>query len=151
EIWCFLNLTGDDHPLHLHLVNFEVIDRQAVEIYPPDAQYEKKFPTIFRDWLKDPSPTKPALPPGLRFEEGSAPVPADAYEKEPKDPVRVPSFTVTRIKTKFRLHAGLYMYHCHILEHEDMEMMRPLLVRPAGMPDMDHDGHDHPTHHDHAD
>jgi spore coat protein A len=150
EVWSFLNLTGDDHPLHLHLVNFEVIDRQEFEVESTDPKYLEKFDETFRAWLNDASPTKPVLPPGLRFKEGSGPVPADAYEKEPKDTVRVPSSTVTRIKTKFRIHTGLYMYHCHILEHEDMEMMRPLLVQPKGMPDMTHGSHLHMNDHTHA-
>jgi spore coat protein A len=57
---------------------------------------------------------------------------------------------VTRIKTKFRIHTGLYMYHCHILEHEDMEMMRPLLVQPSRMPEMAHGGHAHTNEHTHT-
>lgn len=132
EIWEFLNVTGDDHPMHLHLVNFEIIDRQRIDatmISDPE-----QFDAIFRKWLADTSPNKPRLPPGIVFAQGSSPVPAEAYEKGPKDTVRVPASTLTRIKVKFRLHVGLYMYHCHILDHEDMEMMRPLLVIPPGMP-----------------
>jgi spore coat protein A len=140
EIWEFLNVTGDDHPMHLHLVNFEVIDRQQIKVNPADLPDLEQFDVRFRSWLADPSPTKPQLPPGIEFVAGSTPVPADAYEKEPKDTVRAPSFMLTRIKVKFRLHLGLYMYHCHILEHEDMEMMRPLLIEPMGMPKMGHGG-----------
>lgn len=144
EIWEFLNFTGDAHPLHVHLVNFEVIDRQPIEIVSTDPDYVNKFHDIFTAWRKDPSPTKPPLPPGMRFVPDVSAIPADKYEREPKDTVRVPTSTLTRIKTKFKFHTGLYMYHCHILEHEDMEMMRPMLVVPAGMPDMTHDhGHDH--------
>jgi FtsP/CotA-like multicopper oxidase with cupredoxin domain len=142
EIWEFLNTTRDDHPMHLHLVNFEVVDRQAIQVNTAVLPNLNDFDGVFRTWLADPSPGKPRLPPGIEFVPGSVPVPADAYEKEPKDTVRVPKLTLTRMKVKFRLHTGLYMYHCHILEHEDMEMMRPLLVVPAGMPDMAHiDGH----------
>jgi spore coat protein A len=149
EIWSFLNLTGDDHPMHLHLVNFEVIDRRTVKVTSTDPKYVETFDKTFRDWLKDPAPDKPPLPPGLDY-NGPA-VPADGYEQEPKDTVRATSYMVTRIKTKFRLQTGLYMYHCHILEHEDMEMMRPLLVQPKGMPDMVHGGgHEHGGEHDHS-
>src|SRR5262249_27684856 len=114
EVWSFLNITGDDHPLHLHLVNFEVVDRQAIEVVSTDPHYIDNFDETFRAWLNDTSPTKPVLPPGLRFPEGSAPVPANAYEKEPKDTVRVPSFTVTRIKTNF--HTALAVAALHHIE-----------------------------------
>lgn len=140
EIWEFLNVTGDDHPMHLHLVNFEIIDRQAITTDPVALPDLDKFDANFRGWLNDPSPMKPRLPPGILFAPGSTAIPADAYEKEPKDTVRVPTFTLTRIKVKFRIHTGLYMFHCHILDHEDMEMMRPLLVVPKGMPEMSHRG-----------
>lgn len=135
EIWEFLNITGDTHPMHLHLVNFEVIDRQKVTV---DPAVLATFHESFHAWLADTSPGKPRLPPGVEFAQGSSPLPADAYEKEPKDTVRVPPGSLTRIKVRFRLHTGLYMYHCHILEHEDMEMMRPLLVVPQGTPKMLH-------------
>jgi spore coat protein A, manganese oxidase len=136
EIWEFLNVTGDDHPMHLHLVNFEIIDRQRIKTDLAVLPDLEKFDAIFRTWLADTSPSRPRLPPGILFAPGSSPVPAEAYEKGPKDTVRVSTNTLTRIKVKFRLHVGLYMYHCHILDHEDMEMMRPLLVVPPGMPAM---------------
>lgn len=141
EIWEFLNVTADDHPMHLHLVNFEIIDRQRIKTDPAVLPDLEQFDAIFRAWLDDMSPTKPRLPRGILFAPGSSPVPAEAYEKGPKDTVRVPTNTLTRIKVKFRLHVGLYMYHCHILDHEDMEMMRPLLVVPPGMPVMGHGRH----------
>jgi len=141
EIWEFLNVTVDDHPMHLHLVNFEIIDRQQIKTDPAVLSDLEKFDAKFRAWLEDTSPTRTRLPPGILFAPGSTPVPAEAYEKGPKDTVRVPTFTLTRIKVKFRLHVGLYMYHCHILDHEDMEMMRPLLVVPPGMPVMGHGRH----------
>ena len=149
EIWEFLNVTVDEHPIHLHLVNFEIIDRQEIE-YDHSPTYLDTFHETFHTWLKDTSSTKPPLPPGMAFKAGSTPVPSDDYEREPKDTVRVPSDTLTRIKTRFRLHTGLYMYHCHILEHEDMEMMRPLLVVPSGMPIMSHGSGHHGTTHPHG-
>ena len=148
EIWEFLNITGDDHPMHLHLVNFEIIDRQDIVVDPAIPANLKQFDADYRKWLKDTSPTKPPLPPGITLRPGSTPIPADAYEKEPKDTVRVPVKSLTRIKVKFRLHLGLYMFHCHILEDEDMEMMCPFLVVPKGMPEMSHDsGHEHSEGH----
>jgi spore coat protein A len=49
----------------------------------------------------------------------------DDNEKGPKDTFRTGPMTVTRILVKFGPHTGRYVYHCHILEHEDMQMMRP--------------------------
>jgi spore coat protein A len=46
-----------------------------------------------------------------------------------KDRVRVDPFTVTRINVKFEGYTGRYVWHCHLLEHEDNEMMRPYIVK----------------------
>jgi len=119
EIWRFINATPDTHPIHVHLVEFEVLDRQEFNV-------DKFKATRIVDFL---DPTT-----GLPF-----PVqPPDASEKDaPKDVVRVEQNTVTRIKMTFNLPTGTvtmhgqqfkYVVHCHILEHEDNEMMRPYAV-----------------------
>jgi spore coat protein A len=110
EVWRIINTTGDGHPIHVHLVQFQIIDRR-----PFDTD---KFPTNLVY-------TGPAVTPGP--------------EERPawKDTVISYPGTVTRIIAKFDLPAGanpkpgdkfLYVYHCHILEHEENEMMRPYTV-----------------------
>jgi spore coat protein A, manganese oxidase len=108
EIWRFVNATPDTHPIHVHLVQFRILDRQPFDVDAYNATGQINF-------------TGPAAPP-------------DANESGWKDTVRVNVGTVTRIMHKFELPAGArvfsgqklrYVTHCHILEHEDNEMMRP--------------------------
>jgi spore coat protein A len=104
EIWNFINLTGDNHPIHLHLVTFHVLDRQPFDVNVYNATRNLVF-------------TGP-------------PVPRAANEAGLKDTVRTPPGEVTRIKVSFTDFTGNYVWHCHILEHEDNDMMRPLQVIP---------------------
>ena len=89
EVWEIHNYTEDAHPIHVHLVQFEVVEREG-----PDGD-------------RGPEP----------------------WEAGPKDTVIAYPGEVTRIRAHFDL-AGLYVWHCHILEHEDHEMMRPFTVGP---------------------
>jgi spore coat protein A len=106
EIWELLNVTEDAHPIHLHLVRFRILDRRAIEV--SDLVYDKKL--TYR---------------------GDA-VPPDPNEAGWKDTVRATPGASTRIIVKFEGYTGRYVWHCHILEHEDNEMMRPYeVVAPA--------------------
>ncbi len=105
EIWSFINLTDDSHPIHLHLVRFQVLDRRPFDL----SVYQLTKKIVL---------TGPAaeLAPG---------------ELGWKDTVRVDPMTITRIIVKFEGFPGKYVWHCHLLEHEDNEMMRPYIVTPA--------------------
>jgi FtsP/CotA-like multicopper oxidase with cupredoxin domain len=101
ETWAFYNFTADAHPIHIHQVQFQVVDRQP-----------------------------------LRTEDGMSTVPATldgpARGPEPgesgfKDTVVAYPGEVTRVQARFDL-TGRYVWHCHIVEHEDNEMMRPFRV-----------------------
>ena len=105
HFWSFINLTDDSHPIHLHMVRFQVLDRRPFDL----AVYQLAGKIVF---------TGPA-------------VELSANERGWKDTVRVDPFTVTRIIVKFEGHAGRYVWHCHMLEHEDNEMMRPYVIKPA--------------------
>ena len=126
--WLYLNLTADSHPFHTHLAHFEVMGRQpfnavayaeALEEAREAAQPERLDPADY----PDPGP----------FTLGPE-VPAPAREKGPKDTVIANPNEITRIRLKVDLPEGTagtehhYVFHCHILEHEENEMMRPLLV-----------------------
>lgn len=91
EIWELHNTTPDAHPIHVHEVVFQVIDRRR---------------------------------------PGQAGHPPEPDETGFKDTVTAYPGTITRIKMRFG-QAGRYMWHCHILEHEDNEMMRPYQVGPS--------------------
>jgi len=119
EIWEIYNATGDAHPIHLHLVNFQVLDRQeftADLIEQPVLQHNGDTGTGFR--LEDIT-LGPAVP-----EMG------EYVENAPKDMVTALPGQVTRIKATFDK-PGRYVWHCHILSHEDHEMMRVLHVGPG--------------------
>ena len=103
EVWEFYNTTADSHPIHVHEVAFEVLGRQALKV-DTDGEVVQPVHT-----------TGPVLPPEPR-------------ESGVKDTVIAYPAQVTRIRATFDT-AGRYVWHCHILEHEDNEMMRPVQVR----------------------
>jgi spore coat protein A len=105
EIWSFINITDDSHPIHLHMVRFQLLDRRPFDL----SVYQLTRKIIF---------TGP-------------PVDLIANELGWKDTVRVDPMTITRIIVKFEGFAGRYVWHCHMLEHEDNEMMRPYVITTA--------------------
>ncbi|MGD0889963.1 MAG: multicopper oxidase [Terracidiphilus sp.] len=102
EIWGFANTTGDIHPIHLHLVRFQVLDRQSFDA----DEYLLSGKMNFRG-----APTPP--PPG---------------DRGWKDTVQTYPETVTRVIIRFEGYIGRYVWHCHLLEHAANEMMRPFEV-----------------------
>jgi len=119
EIWEIYNATGDAHPVHLHLVHFEVIDRQEFTADVVDQPIVQHNGT---------------LGDGFRLENivlGAQVGTPDGYvENAPKDMVTALPGQITRIKATFDK-PGRYVWHCHILSHEDHEMMRVLHVGPG--------------------
>ena len=105
EVWSFFNLSPDVHPIHLHLVQFQILDRQKLQ---PDPAQPGSFLAL----------TLPGTQRG-------APEPNEAGWK---DTFRSMPGEVTRIIARFADFVGKYPYHCHILEHEDHEMMRQFQV-----------------------
>ena len=101
EIWRFINDSGVSHPMHMHLVFFQILDRDGFtrgtggEIIP------------------DGTPQAPPL-----------------EESGWKDTAMVAPNEILRVIARFDDYEGLYAYHCHILEHEDHEMMRQFRVVP---------------------
>jgi spore coat protein A, manganese oxidase len=100
EIWSLVNLTDDTHPIHLHHVRFQVMDRLPFD----------------RDvYLLENG--------ALRF--SGPPSPPNANELGWKDVVQCPPHMVTRIHISFAGFPGRYLWHCHVQEHEANDMMRP--------------------------
>ncbi len=104
EIWELVNLTEDMHPIHLHLVRFQVLDRQVF-----DADGFLTSGTMRK--LGEPTPPAPG-------------------EMGWKDTVRAEPGHITRIIARFDGFRGSYVWHCHVLEHAANEMMRPFEVIP---------------------
>jgi len=164
EEWEVWNMTGDAHPVHLHLVHFEVLGREEVvwdsntivagdvlmdgsiateddetRVIPnakavaaagdgtylipqPTVQHNSVAgdPTTYGSGFRIVNPTK----------GGSVAKPAEYIENTPKDMVTALPGQVTRIRAHFDKE-GRYVWHCHILSHEDHEMMRVLHVGPG--------------------
>ena len=118
EIWRITNLTADAHPIHLHLVNFQVLDRIPFD--------KEAYMEAVGQWVG--SNRNGPAPDPLDFTTDEPLLP-EGWEMGWKDTVIASPDMITRIIAKFDL-AGLYVWHCHILEHEDNEMMRPYIVRP---------------------
>jgi bilirubin oxidase len=91
EVWEIHNFTEDAHPIHIHEVQFQVVDRQP---FGGSSRSPETWETGFKDTVI-------------------------AYPEE-----------ITRVKALFDL-PGLYVWHCHIVEHEDNEMMRPYFIGPS--------------------
>ena len=150
EEWEIWNMTGDAHPVHLHLVHFEILGRQEINFdtnadedgFIPDGAtpagngaYLVPQPTVQHNSVAG-DPTTYGQ--GFRIvgtdlaASYGAPVeqPAEYVENAPKDMVTALPGQITRIKATFDK-LGRYVWHCHILSHEDHEMMRVLHVGPG--------------------
>lgn len=106
EIWNLINPSVVSHPIHLHLIQFQILNRQRFDV------------ELFNQTGR------------LQFIE--PPLPPEPGEGGWKDTVRNNPGEVTRIIVRFQPYTGRYVWHCHLLEHEDYDMMRPLEVMADG-------------------
>ena len=115
EVWEFHNATADAHPIHMHLVDFRIVSRQDFAVTTVDKTNSdgSTGATVVGD---------PQL---LGSAQATPP-----YEAGKKDTVVAYPGQVTRVLVNFS-RAGEYVYHCHILSHEDHEMMRRYEVVPS--------------------
>jgi FtsP/CotA-like multicopper oxidase with cupredoxin domain len=103
EVWEFNNVTADAHPMHVHEVAFEVVNRQAI--------------TFTEEGHGDITPVGQPRGP-------------EPWERGFKDTVIAYPGEVTRLRLMFA-NQGQFVWHCHIVEHEDNEMMRPYRIGPV--------------------
>ncbi|WP_329402514.1 O-aminophenol oxidase PhsA [Streptomyces melanogenes] len=121
EQWSFLNLGGPVHPMHIHLADFQLMGRDAYTVDGFDAKLGGTRKPVAYD--------------------AGRPVPLAPNERGLKDVFRVPAGQLVRVLGRFDGAYGRFMYHCHLLEHEDMGMMRPFVVAPPEALKFDHAGH----------
>lgn len=130
EQWSFLNLANPApmHPMHIHLIDFQVLSRDVYDVSRFDAAV---------------GGTLPGLPITLA-NPSSAPIAPN--EQGWKDVIQVPGRQMVNVIGEFTGASGRFMYHCHILEHEDEGMMRPFVVMPEEVLRFHHGmgGGDHP-------
>jgi len=98
EVWRFVNNSGAVHPMHLHLTMFQILDRQSFVMV------------------------------GDSVVTAGDPIPPEPYEAGWKDTAPVYPDQVLRVICRFEDYLGKYPYHCHVLEHEENDMMRQFEV-----------------------
>ena len=103
EVWEFYNTTGDAHPMHIHEIAFTVVDREGL--------------VLDGEEVRTPVETDGVI------------VPPEPWESGFKDTVIAYPRQVTRVRARFGT-PGQFVWHCHIVEHEDNEMMRPYRIGP---------------------
>lgn len=177
EVWEVANLTADAHPIHIHLIQFQVISRQAFDVDVYTNDWMAAFPGgTFNGFTFPPGTYIPGFGPPLPYftpnsagaiggninfdapkytqqgacAGGACPVlPPDPIDAGWKDTIKMPPGVITRIVTRWApqdmpvgaVRAGQntfpfdpttggpgYVEHCHILDHEDNEFMRPMLI-----------------------
>jgi len=195
ELWEIINLTADAHPIHTHLTQFQILDRQKFNVSRYTKEYEKAFPGGY-DFVQDMTLASgafiPAFGPPMDYYEiqGTSPItgadiiggnpditpylqgphmPALPQEKGWKDTAIMFPGQVTRIAVRYapldtapatddaiypftpndsnpnaigvagNYYNYDYVWHCHIVDHEDNEMMRPYQVTPADAASRDFD------------
>jgi len=104
EVWEIYNTTADGHPMHIHEIVFEVVNRQGI-LFDPATQE-------------------------VQVDPASLPTPPEPWETGFKDTVIAYPGQVTRVRAQFNT-PGQFVWHCHIVEHEDNEMMRPFRIGPV--------------------
>lgn len=104
EVWEYYNTTADAHPMHIHELLFQVVNRQDLALD------------------EDGEVLRPVQPVG-------DPTPPESWENGWKDTVVAYPGQVTRLRMRF-VNSGQFVWHCHIVEHEDNEMMRPYRIGP---------------------
>jgi FtsP/CotA-like multicopper oxidase with cupredoxin domain len=167
EVWQIANLTEDAHPIHIHLIQFQIVSRQNFRRDDYRAAWDGMFPGgTFKGVTYAPGTFIPGFGPPRNYTTANAagaiggnlafnsfltdsPVPPGPEESGWKDTLKVLPFEVTTIVTRWAptatavnsVSAGTnrfpfdpttggpgYVWHCHILDHEDNEMMRPMLI-----------------------
>jgi FtsP/CotA-like multicopper oxidase with cupredoxin domain len=104
EVWELYNATADAHPIHIHELVFEVVNRQLIRV---DEAEET-----------------------VQVDSGSPPAPPEPWETGFKDTVIAYPGQVTRVRAQFNT-PGQFVWHCHMVDHEDNEMMRPYRIGPV--------------------
>jgi FtsP/CotA-like multicopper oxidase with cupredoxin domain len=103
EVWELYNATADAHPMHIHEIVFEVVEREGLVLDGDEV----------------------AVP----VQTDGVVTPPEAWETGFKDTVIAYPGQVTRVRARFDM-PGQFVWHCHIVEHEDNEMMRPYRIGP---------------------
>ena len=106
EVWEMYNTTADAHPMHIHEITFEVVNREGLVTTGEEGEVVQPIQL-----------------------DGNI-TPPEPWENGLKDTVIAYPSQVTRVRAQFDT-PGQFVWHCHIVEHEDNEMMRPYRIGPV--------------------
>ncbi len=121
EVWQIANLTGDTHPIHFHLVNAQILSRQTFDVLPyMNAAPGQAITPTFNGPARGPEATEFGWKETIRMHPGEVTTVIMKFNL-PKVPFAVPPSP--------RTGGNEYVWHCHILEHEEHDMMRTLVVK----------------------
>jgi spore coat protein A, manganese oxidase len=121
ERWTIVNRTEDAHPIHLHQTQFRVVSRTPIDL----AAYNFAIDAC------QATPKAAGCPPNPDdfVKRGAVTSPPFPWEAGPKDTLQTNPGEMTKLDAFFDI-PGLYVWHCHIISHEDNEMMRPTCISP---------------------
>jgi spore coat protein A len=113
----------EENPIHLHLDPFQILARRPIRYEIPEGGIGERDLAATVTLARDPDDELDHA--------------IDDNERGLKDTIRVNPNEIVEIAVRFTTYSGRYMYHCHILEHEDRDMMRPFVtMAPELMPFM---------------
>ncbi|MFE6036490.1 multicopper oxidase family protein [Streptomyces sp. NPDC056452] len=146
EIWEYINTNHDAHPMHVHLINFQVLNRQPIDAVGYQADYEKwidggrepeDLPVLANYFTGPPIP--PAPDEALSYK--------DTVKSYPETVTRIiiqdftpPMDAIASIPGSGTTLPATYIHHCHLLEHEDDDLMRPWTIVADGEHEADDTG-----------
>ncbi|MBX7244549.1 MAG: multicopper oxidase domain-containing protein [Candidatus Sumerlaeaceae bacterium] len=122
EVWQVVNLTGDVHPIHIHLTDAQLLSRQPFDVDTYMAtQQNQKGTLVFTGPARGPDATELGWKETFKMNPGEVTTIIMKWDL-PKVPFNVP--------VSPRTGGYEYVWHCHILDHEEHDMMRPLVIQP---------------------
>jgi spore coat protein A, manganese oxidase len=121
EVWQIANLTGDTHPIHFHLVNVQVLARQPFNV----GKYAGT--PIYTGPARPPDPTETGWKEVVRMNPGEVTTVVMKFDMTGTAIKKAGGGTIA-VPSSPRTTGAEYVWHCHILEHEEHDMMRPLVV-----------------------
>ncbi len=128
QVWRIANLTGDTHPMHIHLVNWQIISRQPFDPAP--------YPTIiYTGPARGPDLNERGWKETVKMNPGEVitliakfDLPDMSVYQNASIPAGLTIPPSPRLATAGIPNANEYVWHCHILEHEEHDMMHALIV-----------------------
>ena len=127
EVWQIVNLTGDTHPIHFHLVNAQILSRRPFTSFNGTPVYDRRLRGPIRaprGPARGPDATELGWKETVRVNPGEVLTVIMKFDMPPIPNVRTPK----SLSMSLGVEGYEYVWHCHILEHEEHDMMRPLVV-----------------------